>query len=90
MLTGEEQQKQKQKQQQHHHHHQMNTKASQHKVHYIIRKKKGKDCFSVKDRESKRVFAKCSTKKNAEKQVKLLYGIHYSRLRSRRKDVRGV
>lgn len=36
--------------------------------------KKG-SCYSVINRETKRVHAKCTSKANAEKQMRLLYGV---------------
>jgi hypothetical protein len=44
----------------------------------ILRKsKKGKKCFSVRNKKTKRVFSKCSTRKNAERQLRLLRAIQY-------------
>lgn len=40
---------------------------------YQIRKVKGKECYEVKNKQTKKVHAKCSTKVNAEKQMRLLY-----------------
>jgi hypothetical protein len=39
---------------------------------YTIRKVKGKDCYTVKNTDTKVVHAKCSTKEDAEAQVRLL------------------
>lgn len=36
--------------------------------------KKG-SCYSVRNTETKRVASKCTSKANAEKQMKLLYGV---------------
>lgn len=48
---------------------------------YIIQKTKKRNkksyCYKVINSRSKRVFAKCSTRKNAEKQKKILYAIIY-------------
>lgn len=46
---------------------------------YIMRKIKGKSCFSVRNRKSKRVFSKCANKENAIKQLKLLRAIRYNK-----------
>ena len=45
---------------------------------YALRKVRGKDCYKVYNRKTKRVFAKCSTKLNATKQLRLLRAIHYN------------
>jgi hypothetical protein len=42
---------------------------------YTIRKVRNKSCFMVFNRNSKRIFAKCTTKKRAEKQIRLLSAI---------------
>jgi len=42
---------------------------------YTIRKVRNKSCFTVYNKISKRVFAKCTTKKRAEKQIRLLTSI---------------
>jgi hypothetical protein len=42
---------------------------------YKIRKVKGKKCFSVVNTTTKRKHSKCTTKKNAKKQMALLYGL---------------
>ena len=62
---------------------------------YTMRKVKNKNCYRItnigeKRRSSKtrRVFAKCSTKENAKKQLRLLRAIHYNKnftLRARSK-----
>jgi len=39
---------------------------------YIIRKVRNQDCYTVKNRITGRVSAKCSTKENAKKQLRLL------------------
>jgi len=46
---------------------------------YEIRRKskKGKKCFSVRNKKTKRVFSKCATRKNAERQLRLLRAIQY-------------
>ena len=42
---------------------------------YTIRKVRGRPCYRVKNRRTKRVFAKCTSKKNAKSQIKLLHAI---------------
>jgi NADH:ubiquinone oxidoreductase subunit E len=42
---------------------------------YKTRKVRGKDCYRVYNRKTKRLFAKCSTKENAKKQMNLLRAI---------------
>ena len=46
---------------------------------YTIRKVRNRPCYSVKNRQTKKVFAKCTSKVNALKQKKLLRAIKYSR-----------
>jgi hypothetical protein len=46
---------------------------------YGIRKVRGKKCFTVYNKENKRVFAKCTTKKRALKQINLLRAIQYNK-----------
>ena len=45
---------------------------------YTIRKVRGRPCYRVKNRRTKRVFAKCTSKKNAKAQIKLLHAIDYN------------
>jgi hypothetical protein len=42
---------------------------------YRIRKVPNKACYRVSNKKTKKVFAKCSSKKNAEKQMRLLRAI---------------
>ena len=42
---------------------------------YQTRKVRGKNCFRVYNKKSKKVFAKCSSKRNAIKQLRLLRAI---------------
>jgi len=42
---------------------------------YIIEKVRGKKCWSVKNRNTKKIFSKCSSKENAKKQIRLLRAI---------------
>ena len=46
---------------------------------YTMRKVKKQDCYKVVNKKTKRVFAKCTTKKNAIKQLKLLRAIQYNK-----------
>jgi hypothetical protein len=40
-----------------------------------MRKVKGKNCYSVSNKKTKKVFAKCTSKKNAIRQMRLLRAI---------------
>ncbi len=42
---------------------------------YTIRKVKNRNCYSVKNKKSKKIRSKCTSKTNAKKQVKLLYAL---------------
>ena len=42
---------------------------------YSIRKVPNKACYRVSNKKTKKVFAKCSSKNNAEKQMRLLRAI---------------
>lgn len=46
---------------------------------YRSRKVRGKPCYRVTNKDNNKVFAKCSTKENAKKQMKLLRAIHYNK-----------
>ena len=46
---------------------------------YQSRKVPKKKCYRVTNRKTKRVFAKCSTKENAKKQLRLLRAIEYNK-----------
>lgn len=46
---------------------------------YTVRKVRGKPCFKLYNRKSKRVFSKCSSKKNVTKQLRLLRAIEYGK-----------
>ena len=39
---------------------------------YIVRKVRGKPCYQVKNSTTGKIHAKCSTKANAEAQVRLI------------------
>ena len=58
---------------------------------YKTRKVRGKNCYRVYNRKSKRVFAKCTSKENAIKQMRLLRAVENNksfrlRLRNTRKN----
>jgi hypothetical protein len=58
---------------------------------YKTRKVRGKNCYRVYNRKSKRVFAKCASKENAIKQMRLLRAVENNksfklRLRNTRKN----
>ena len=46
---------------------------------YTLRKVNKKGCYTVKNKYTKRVYAKCSTKENAQKQLRLLRAIEYNK-----------
>ena len=46
---------------------------------YTIRKVSNKNCYKVMNRKTKRVFAKCTTKEKAKKQLRLLNAVEYNK-----------
>jgi len=46
---------------------------------YTIRKVTKKPCYRVKNKKTKRVFAKCTSKRRAKKQLRLLRAIQYNK-----------
>ena len=46
---------------------------------YILRKVRGKNCWSVRNKYTKKTFAKCSTLENAKKQLRLLRAIEFNK-----------
>ena len=46
---------------------------------YKSRKMRGKPCYRVYNKKSKKVFAKCTTPENAEKQLRLLRALQYNK-----------
>ena len=53
---------------------------------YTLRKVRNKSCYRIINPKTKRVFAKCSTKENATKQLRLLRALQYNkRFRARNK-----
>lgn len=64
---------------------------------YIVRKVRGKDCYSVKKKggpknktakNKRRVFSKCTSLKNAQAQLRLLRAIEYGKNFVPRKSVK--
>jgi hypothetical protein len=45
---------------------------------YKIRKVKNQNCYKVYNAKTKRVFAKCTDKINASRQIRLLRGLEYT------------
>lgn len=57
----------------------------------MVRKVRNKPCYRVSNKKTKKVYAKCSTKENAKKQVKLLRAVENNpkfieKLRNTRKN----
>jgi hypothetical protein len=46
---------------------------------YTLRKVRQKSCYRIINPKTMRVFAKCSTKRNAVKQLRLLRAIQYNK-----------
>ena len=46
---------------------------------YKTRKVRGKNCYSVYNVDKKKVFSKCTTKKRAIKQIRLLRALQYNK-----------
>jgi hypothetical protein len=46
---------------------------------YTLRKVRNQECYRIINPKTKRVFAKCSTKQNATKQLRLLRAIQYNK-----------
>lgn len=46
---------------------------------YKIRKKRNQNCFTVYNAKTKRIYSKCTTRKKAEKQIRLLRAIKYGK-----------
>jgi hypothetical protein len=58
---------------------------------HYIRKVRGENCWSVRNKYTKKVFAKCATKENAKKQLRLLRAIEFNKsfkLRNRKDSMR--
>ena len=52
---------------------------------YATRKVRNKNCFRVYNRKTKRVFAKCTTKTRAKRQINLLRAIENNKTFTPRK-----
>ena len=52
---------------------------------YATRKVRNKNCFRVYNRKTKRVFAKCTTKTRAKRQINLLRAIENNKTFAPRK-----
>lgn len=46
---------------------------------YIMKKVRGKNCWSVRNKYTKKVFAKCSSKDDANKQLRLLRALEFNK-----------
>jgi len=46
---------------------------------YLLKKVRGKPCWRVLNKYTKKVFSKCSSRKNAEKQIRLLRAIEFNK-----------
>jgi len=46
---------------------------------YKSRKVRGKDCYRVINKQTRKVFAKCTTLQNSKKQMRLLRAIRYNK-----------
>ena len=46
---------------------------------YRSRKVRGKSCYKVTNKVNKKVFAKCTSKENAAKQLRLLRAIQFNK-----------
>jgi hypothetical protein len=46
---------------------------------YTMRKNNNKPCYRVVNQKTRRVYARCSTKENAQKQLRLLRAIKYNK-----------
>jgi hypothetical protein len=46
---------------------------------YGTRKVRGQNCYRVFNKKNKKVFSKCTTRKNATKQLRLLRAIQYNK-----------
>ncbi len=47
---------------------------------YTIRHLRNKvNCYQVMNKKTRRIFSKCTSKKNAKNQIRLLRAIHYNK-----------
>jgi hypothetical protein len=56
---------------------------------YILKKIRNKNCWQVKNKYTKKVFAKCSSLKNAKSQMRLLRAIEFNKSFKLRAKPRG-
>ena len=56
---------------------------------YYIRKVRGKNCYTLKNKDTGHAFAKCTTLSNAKKQMRLLKAIKYNKSFKPRKQMMG-
>lgn len=54
----------------------LNTYLIYNNMPYTLRKLPRKQCYRVYNKDTKKVFAKCSIKGNAQKQIRLLHTLH--------------
>jgi hypothetical protein len=57
-----------------------------------MRKVRGKSCYSVRNKKTRRITARCTTRELAQKQMRLLYGLENgmeTRIPLRRRPLRG-
>ncbi len=45
---------------------------------YSVRKVRGKSCYRVMNKKTKKVYSKCTSIENAKKQIRLLNAIEYN------------
>ena len=55
---------------------------------YTIRKVRNKNCYTVRTTKTKKVKAKCATKENAKKQVRLLTALEVNKVFANKVKVR--
>lgn len=46
---------------------------------YVSRKVRGKNCYRVSNKKKKYVFSKCTSKRNATKQLRLLRALQFNK-----------
>lgn len=51
---------------------------------YTLRKMPNKRCYRVSNKDTKRIFAKCTSKNRAKKQLRLLRGLHMGTVKKRK------
>ena len=55
---------------------------------YSIRKVRGKPCYKLMNRNTKKMFSKCATKRNVKSQLRLLNAIKYNKSFKLRKNMK--